>query len=76
MKKIWMMMLAATLLGSACGKKTDEAKEGTSAAPKAVAVSEAQLEELFKEKYLERGTLPEGIKWLTNDSDPVFASPT
>ena len=56
----------ALLLFSGCGSAPDDsAKEQTGTRPEQASVA-------FEKKY---EPLPEGIEWLTNDSDPVFASP-
>ncbi len=78
MKRIAMLILVGALAGAACSKKSEpeaEKKAPVLTDAQTAAVNKADLEELFKETYLERGTMPKGINWLTNDSDPVFASP-
>ncbi|MFH2202780.1 MAG: extracellular solute-binding protein [Elusimicrobiota bacterium] len=69
MKRFAMLALAVALVGAACSKKAEEAvKDGV----KASAADDAAL---FNEPFVEQGVLPKDIKWLTNDKDPVFASP-
>ena len=79
MKRILILIFAVALTGSACSKKSEPASESkaseASAPVKTAAIDKTGLDELFSESYLERGTMPKGIKWLTNDSDKVFSSP-
>jgi microcin C transport system substrate-binding protein len=65
MRKFNALFLALLLPLAACGKKEEKAA-------KKPTMTDA---ELFALPYVEKGELPGGVQWLTNDSDPVFASP-
>ncbi|PIP82024.1 MAG: ABC transporter substrate-binding protein [Elusimicrobia bacterium CG_4_9_14_3_um_filter_62_55] len=78
MKRILSLIVAAALTGIACSKKAEEAPKAEPGSERTAAagIYKDGLDELFKHPKLARAdALPKGIQWLTNDSDPVFASP-
>lgn len=76
MKRILSLIVLASLAGAACSKKSEEASGPAAGKPVATAKAYMDgLDELFKEPYLERAPMPDGIRWMTNETDPVFASP-
>ena len=60
-------MVAISFVASSCGEKEQQIDE--------VAKDVSGLDTTIKKSELMRSELPDGIEWLTNESDPVFASP-
>lgn len=62
--KLLPLFTLIVFLLSACGDSDKESDKST----------EKPASEEYTAKYV-KGTLPKGLKWLTNEKDPVFSSP-
>jgi microcin C transport system substrate-binding protein len=66
---VFVLMLISIFMFLRCGKETVEEKPGKEKKP----ISQGVVKERGETKS--RPVLPADIQWLTNDTDPVFASP-